>query len=92
MDPESFGHTIENMFYVSFLVKDGHCRVFLDDDKLPVIGKGVQFLGLAREAVSRDYHNVVAIMTKKTPLSSNAILLPKRLIVVEMFVDQNVHT
>lgn len=37
VDPKSFGRSVENIFYLSFLVREGLCKVFLDDDKLPVL-------------------------------------------------------
>ncbi|XP_039191700.1 non-structural maintenance of chromosomes element 4 homolog A isoform X1 [Crotalus tigris] len=36
-DPNSFARTVENMFHVSFLIRDGLARIKLDQDKLPVI-------------------------------------------------------
>jgi hypothetical protein len=40
INPESFGQTIENIFFVSFLAKEGWITVYEDDDtELPMIGK-----------------------------------------------------
>ena len=33
MDPTSFGRTIENMFYTSFLIKEGNARIFFEDSE-----------------------------------------------------------
>jgi hypothetical protein len=37
MDPDSFGNTVENMFHVSFLIKDGRAEVSREDGQLPTI-------------------------------------------------------
>lgn len=37
VDPESFPHTVENMFHFSFLVKDGRMGVAMGRDGIPYI-------------------------------------------------------
>lgn len=37
INPFSFSRTIENIFYVSFLIKDGYARISLNSDNLPII-------------------------------------------------------
>lgn len=37
INPHSFGQTIENLFYISFLVKDGYVALDTDDDGLPTL-------------------------------------------------------
>jgi hypothetical protein len=41
VNPRSFGQTIENMFYVSFLIRDGKAGITIDDDGLPAVGKSL---------------------------------------------------
>ncbi|EHA99505.1 EP300-interacting inhibitor of differentiation 3 [Heterocephalus glaber] len=37
VDPHSFARTVENMFHVSFIIRDGFARMRLDQDGLPVL-------------------------------------------------------
>jgi len=38
VNPQSFGQTIENMFYVSFLIREGSVKLDFDENGLPSIG------------------------------------------------------
>ena len=38
VNPRSFGQTIENMFYVSFLIKEGAIGIQPDEDHMPTLG------------------------------------------------------
>ncbi|KAJ8116485.1 hypothetical protein OPT61_g2096 [Boeremia exigua] len=37
INPHDFGQTIENLFYISFLVREGNAQVVKDDDGLPLL-------------------------------------------------------
>ncbi|KFV98258.1 Non-structural maintenance of chromosomes element 4 A, partial [Eurypyga helias] len=65
IDPNSFARTVENIFHVSFIIRDGFARLKLDDDKLPIIEplkdnkvkKGDRSAGARNQVViSLNYH------------------------------------
>ncbi|WFD33328.1 hypothetical protein MCUN1_000141 [Malassezia cuniculi] len=37
LNPESFGNTVENLFYLSFLIRDGKAAIFYDDNNEPLV-------------------------------------------------------
>ncbi|KAI1658652.1 hypothetical protein F4813DRAFT_355839 [Daldinia decipiens] len=37
VNPRSFGQTVENMFYVSFLIRDGRIKIDFDENNLPTL-------------------------------------------------------
>ena len=51
VNPKSFGQTVENMFYVSFLIKEGTVGLSTDGRGLPTIGKaGIKTVAERQEA------------------------------------------
>lgn len=43
VNPKSFGQTIENLFYVSFLIRDGRVEIDFDEDGLPALGESKSY-------------------------------------------------
>jgi hypothetical protein len=41
INPRDFGQTVENLFYISFLVREGNAKIIQDDDGLPLLSKSL---------------------------------------------------
>jgi hypothetical protein len=39
INPHDFGQTVENLFYISFLVREGNAKILKDGDGLPLLSK-----------------------------------------------------
>jgi Nse4 C-terminal len=50
VNPKSFGQTVENLFYVSFLVKNGLVGIEFDSDGIPSLRKLVNFVYICRHS------------------------------------------
>ncbi|KFZ11458.1 hypothetical protein V502_07542 [Pseudogymnoascus sp. VKM F-4520 (FW-2644)] len=59
INPRSFGQTVENMFYVSFLIRDGKAAITVDEDGLPFLGEAEPLRHA--EAVKKDVSKHQAI-------------------------------
>ncbi|KAM5250479.1 EP300-interacting inhibitor of differentiation 3 [Hipposideros larvatus] len=72
IDPNSFSRTVENIFYVSFIIRDGFARIRLDQDRLPILepinnqtseGNDSSSYGRKQGVISlslQDWRNIVA--------------------------------
>jgi hypothetical protein len=49
-NPKLFGQTVENLFYVSFLMKDGLVGIEFDSDGIPSLHKLVNFVYICRHS------------------------------------------
>ena len=49
VNPKSFGQTVENLFYTSFLIRDGSVAISKDNNMLPTLRKSPSYLYLFRE-------------------------------------------
>lgn len=56
-DPHSFARTVENLFYVSFLVKDNRARIFIPDVATETNELFIEALGLDDENLLDDSHS-----------------------------------
>jgi hypothetical protein len=43
INPFDFGQTVENLFYISFLVREGNAQIVKDKDGLPLLGKCISY-------------------------------------------------
>ncbi|BFY99037.1 hypothetical protein BsWGS_02077 [Bradybaena similaris] len=62
-NPHSFGQTVENIFYASFLIRDGHARIFLDSDDLPVIEPIERTQGEERNSLKQTLQTKQIVLT-----------------------------
>ncbi|NXS09167.1 NSE4A protein, partial [Neodrepanis coruscans] len=65
VDPNSFARSVENVFHVSFLIRDGLAEIKLDDDKLPVIEPTKSRKGRESDQALEEGNQVVISLTQQ---------------------------
>ncbi|NXA10773.1 NSE4A protein, partial [Sapayoa aenigma] len=65
IDPNSFARTVENMFHVSFLIRDGLAEMKLDNDELPIIEPTKSSKGRGNDRGRRARNQVVVSLTQQ---------------------------
>lgn len=66
INPDSFSRTIENIFYLSFLVKDGYAKISLSSDNLPVVEPNLEnekMLNDKKLNNQRDVNNIQSVIS-----------------------------
>ncbi|GAM88870.1 hypothetical protein ANO11243_069040 [Dothideomycetidae sp. 11243] len=61
INPTSFGQTVENLFYIAFLVKEGEVGIHLDDDDMPALVVNTESVTDARARKSTRHQAVFGI-------------------------------
>ncbi|KAL8874582.1 MAG: hypothetical protein Q9174_000109 [Haloplaca sp. 1 TL-2023] len=59
INPKSFGQTVENIFYVSFLIRDGDVEVSRGEDLLPTIAPVERRSGNEQHATGAQKHQAI---------------------------------
>lgn len=85
IDPNSFSRTVENIFYVSFIIRDGFARIRLDQDRLPILepinisqmgeGSDASYHGRKQGIISlslQDWKNIVATFEISEAMITNS--------------------
>ena len=85
IDPHSFSRTVENIFYVSFIIRDGFARIRLDQDRLPILepininlageGNDPSFHSRKQGVISlslQDWKNIVATFEISEAMITNS--------------------
>ncbi|XP_077024282.1 EP300-interacting inhibitor of differentiation 3 [Tamandua tetradactyla] len=85
IDPNSFSRTVENIFYVSFIIRDGFARIRLDQDRLPILepvnidetrkGNNCSSNGRKQGVISlslQDWKNIVAAFEISEAMITNS--------------------
>jgi hypothetical protein len=79
INPDDYGQTVENMFYASFLIKEGHAGIQLEDDGQIIIRMLINF--------DWDIDRLIGSGNEKDRLADESADIPKNQAVMELDMD-----
>jgi hypothetical protein len=69
-NPKSFGQTVENLFYISFLIRDGRAGIFYDHNGLPTLRADPGERDIDQDAYTHE--ELAALRAEQEKLTRNA--------------------
>jgi hypothetical protein len=88
INPHDFGQTVENLFYISFLVREGNAKIMKDEDGLPLLSKSISLsyrINTDPTTVPAKAHEIS--QTRESNIQKNQAVLSIDYTTWQMFIE-----
>jgi non-structural maintenance of chromosomes element 4 len=86
INPNDFAQSVENLFYLSFLIRDGECALEIEDDGEPVICAFLIFVARTSDCCNVTFHAPSLVICEQPQPSDYQEGLRKQQLVFEFDV------